>query len=62
MWCISAANDLTQITTREILMPPPVEPAQLPMSMSSSSTSWESTGHWAKSTVAKPVVEMMELT
>ena len=43
-------------------MPPPVEPAQLPMSMSSSSTSWESTGHWAKSTVAKPVVDMMELT
>ena len=48
--------------TRDALKPPPVEPAHAPTNMSTSSTSCASTGQSAKSTVANPVVEMIELT
>ena len=40
-------------------MPPPVEPAQAPKSMRSTSRVRENSGHRSKSTLEKPVVEMM---
>ena len=47
---------------RETLMPPPVEPAQPPTNISSTRIQRDSSGHWSKSAVAKPVVEMMVVT
>ena len=43
-------------------MPPPVEPAQAPMNINVTKMALEKVGHWLKSTVAKPVVVMMEET
>ena len=45
--------------TRETLRPPPVDPAQAPMTMSSTRVCLENSGQRLKSTVAKPVVVMM---
>ena len=47
---------------REHLMPPAVLPAQPPKNMSPIRTSWDRTGHWAKSAVEKPEVETTEAT
>ena len=43
-------------------MAPPVEPAQAPMNMSSTSRIRENSGHRLKSVLAKPVVEIIEPT
>jgi hypothetical protein len=47
---------------RETLMPPPVEPAQLPTNISSTSSQRENSGQASKSAVAKPVVLMIVAT
>ena len=46
---------------REHLMPPAVLPAQPPRNMSPIKTSWDRTGHWAKSAVEKPEVDEQQL-
>ena len=62
IFLISAKKDFTRISPRETLKPPPVEPAQAPMIMSSTSVCLENSGQKLKSTVAKPVVVMMLAT
>ena len=47
------------MATRDILMPPEVEPAQAPVNISITSAMRQKVGHREKSTVAKPVVVMM---
>ena len=47
---------------REHLMPPAVLPAQPPRNMRPIKTSWDRTGHWAKSAVEKPEVETTDAT
>ena len=42
-------------------MPPPVEPAQAPMNIISSSTKREASGQRSKSAVQKPVVVMTDV-
>ena len=51
-----------RMSTRAHLMPPPVEPAQAPINMSSTRIVLENSGHRLKSVLPKPVVEMMEAT
>ena len=51
-----------RISSRETLMPPPVEPAQAPQNMRQTRMTCEKSGQWLKSAVAKPVVVMMEVT
>ena len=46
---------------REHLMPPAVLPAQPPKNMRPIKTSWDRTGHWAKSAVEKPEVDEQQL-
>ena len=43
-------------------MPPPVEPAQHPVTINNTSIIWLNVGQRLKSAVAKPVVDMMEET
>ena len=47
---------------RDILSPPPVEPAQAPLNISSTMTAFDSTGHMSKFVVEKPVVVIIEET
>ena len=56
---ISKSTDLNRITIRDTLIPPPVLPAQAPMSIKVTRIVRGTAGHRLKSTVAKPVVVMM---
>lgn len=47
---------LTKIATREVLIPPAVEPVQPPQNINSSIMHFEIVGHLSKSILAKPVV------
>ena len=53
---------LNSSSTRATLRPPPVEPAQAPITIRHSKMVLEKLGHRSKSVVAKPVVVMMLLT
>ena len=53
---------LNRIIIRDTLIPPPVLPAQAPMNIIITSRARDSSGHWLKSTVEKPVVEISEAT
>ena len=55
----SFTADFTKTTMRLTLMPPPVEPAQAPQNIRSTSTVFAAECQRSKSTVAKPVVVMM---
>ena len=59
---ISWAELLKKIIMRETLSPPPVLPAEAPMSMTSISMLLENAGHSVKSAVAKPVVVIRDET
>ena len=50
---------LKSSSTRATLMPPPVDPADAPMTISTSRMVLEKLGHRSKSVVAKPEVVMM---
>ena len=55
-------QDRNNSTTRDTLMPPPVLPAQAPINIKSTRIVFGIVGQRLKSTVAKPVVVMMEAT
>ena len=59
---ISIKAAFTNVTTRVTFRPPPVDPAQAPQNMRMTSSTRENSGHRLKSTLEKPVVEMMEET
>ena len=58
----SAAAHLKKIITRETFNPPPVLPADAPMSMTIMSMLLEKAGQSVKSAVAKPVVVISDET
>ena len=64
--CRNSLNSLwaffMAITRRDTLKPPPVLPAQAPISMRSTSTVFGADGQRSKSVVPNPVVVMMEAT
>ena len=51
-----------RITILDTFTPPPVLPAHAPTNIRKTRMLLESSGHWSKSTVEKPVVVMMEDT
>ena len=53
---------LNRMIILDTLMPPPVLPAQAPMNITRTRRVLESSGQRLKSTVPKPVVEIMEAT
>ena len=59
---ISLMETFPKITARATLIPPAVEPAQPPMNISATRMALEKVGQVLKSTVANPVVVMMEDT
>ena len=59
---VSCLMLLSRIISRETLIPPPVEPAQAPTTISESRTVLESSGHRFQSAVQNPVVVMMAAT
>ena len=54
--------DFSSIISLDTLMPPPVLPAQAPMSIRQTRMLLESSGHLSKSAVEKPAVEIMLAT
>ena len=58
----SIVQDLNSSITRETFRPPAVLPAQPPTNISSTSKNLEYSGQRLKSAVAKPVVEMIDVT
>jgi hypothetical protein len=60
VWSSSRRSTLPTSRWRTILIEPVVEPAEPPANMSAKSVRRQSTGHVAKSRLAKPVVVMME--
>ena len=59
---ISFFRCLNRIISRETLMPPPVELAQAPTSMRTTSKNRDNSGHISKFAVENPVVVMIEDT